>query len=311
MNKKNSLIIGSGVLGAYLACELLQNKQRVIVTSQKKRKNYKNYNYLNIKDKVKFEKLNIKKKSEIKKIIKKYNPNFIYYFAGQSSLTKSYKLKKETYESHFVGTKNFLEIIKKLKLNIKFFKANSGYIFKPSKGTIKLDCKLSSNKNPYIKTQKKVFKLIKKYRKFNLSLFSLIFLQVESPLRRKDFFIKKVCIHAKNKKKIQVGNIKNFRDYSWAPEVAKSIYYLSKCSSQDMILSSGIGINGREILKIAYKQNKLNYKKYFKIDKKFIRKNEEVILIGNQNNSKILTKKFGFKFNTYGSRLVKKMYKQT
>jgi GDPmannose 4,6-dehydratase len=78
-----------------------------------------------------------------------------------------------------------------------------------------------------------------------------------------------------------------------------------------MILSSGIGINGREILKIAYKQNKLNYKKYFKIDKKFIRKKEDIILIGNQNNNKILTKRFGFKFSTYGSRLLKKMYKQT
>ena len=41
MNKKNSLIIGSGVLGAYLACELLQNKQRVIVTSKKKKKKKK------------------------------------------------------------------------------------------------------------------------------------------------------------------------------------------------------------------------------------------------------------------------------
>tara|TARA_B100000965_G_scaffold388058_1_gene392191 strand:+ start:408 stop:1343 length:936 start_codon:yes stop_codon:yes gene_type:complete len=310
MNKKNSLIIGSGVLGAYLANELLKNKQEVIVTSQKKRKNYKNYNYLNIKDKVKFEKLNIKKKDEIKKIIKKYNPNFIYYFAGQSSLTKSYKLKKETYESHYVGTKNFLEILKKTRSKIKFFKANSGYIFKPYKGMIKLDCKLSLNKNPYIKIQQKVFKLIKKYRKFNLSLYSLIFLQVESPLRKKDFFIKKVCFHAKNKKKISVGNVATFRDYSWAPEVAKSIYYLSKFSSRDIILSSGIGISGSEILKIAYKQNKLNYKKYFKIDKKFYRKKEDAILIGDQNNSKTLTKRFGFKFSTYGSRLVKKMYKQ-
>ena len=311
MNKKNSLIIGSGVLGAYLARELLKNKQEVIVTSQKKRKNYKNYNYLKINKKVKFERLNIKKKNEIKKIIDKYSPNFIYYFSGQSSLTKSYKLKKDTYESHFVGTKNFLEVLKKSKLNIKFFKANSGYIFKPYKGTIKLDCKLSSNKNPYITTQQKVFKLIKKYRKFNLSLYSLIFLQVESPLRKKDFFIKKVCFHAKNKKKITVGNIETFRDYSWAPEVAKSIYYISKFSSRDIILSSGIGISGREVLKIAYKQNKLNYKKYFKIDKKFIRKKEDAILIGNQKNSKILNKRFRFKFSTYGSKLIKKMYKQT
>ena len=310
MNKKKSLIIRSGVLGAYLARELLKHNHEIVVTSQKKRESYINYKFLKIDKKVKFEKLNIKIKNEIKKIIEKHNPGFIYYFAGQSSLTKSYKLKKETYDSHFVGTRNFLEVIKKLKLNIKFFKANSGYIFKPFKGIINLNCKLSINNNPYIKAQKKVFKLIKNYRKFNLSLYSLIFLQVESPLRNKYFYIKKVCIHAKNKKKITVGNIDTIRDYSWAPDLAKGIYYLSKFSARDIILSSGVGISGREILKIAYRQNKLNYKKFFKIDKKFCRKNEDKILTGKSDNNKILMKKFGFKFNTYGANLVKKMYKQ-
>ncbi len=310
MNKKKCLIIGSGVLGAYLTCELLKNNHEIIVTSRKKRVNYKNYNFLKIEKKVKFEKLNIKKKSEIKKIIEKYNPNFIYYFAGQSSLTKSYKLKKETYESHFIGTKNFLEVIKKLKLNIKFFKANSGYIFKPTKGTINLNCKLSTINNPYVKSQIKTFKLIKNYRNFNLSLYSLIFLQIESPLRNKDFFIKKVCIHAKNKKKITVGNVDTIRDYSWAPDIAKSIYYLSKLPARDIILSSGIGISGREILNIAYRQNRLNYKKFFRVDEKYFRKNEDKILIGKKENTNILMKKFKFRFSTYGSKLIKKMYNQ-
>jgi GDPmannose 4,6-dehydratase len=39
-------------------------------------------------------------------------------------------------------------------------------------------------------------------------------MQIESPLRPDDFFIKKVCLGAKNKKKITVGNINTFRDYS-------------------------------------------------------------------------------------------------
>ena len=40
------------------------------------------------------------------------------------------------------------------------------------------------------------------------------------------------------------------------------------------MLSSGQGISGYEILKIAYEQNKLNYRKYFSINKKFIRPDE-------------------------------------
>ena len=70
---------------------------------------------------------------------------------------------------------------------------------------------------------------------------------------------------------------------------------------RDIILSSGIGISGREILDIAYRQKRLNYKKFFRVDKKLVRKNEDEILIGKQNNTNILMKKFKFKFSTFGS----------
>ena len=75
-------------------------------------------------------------------------------------------MKKETYTSHFTGTLNFLNILKKNKLKCKFFKANSGYIFEPDKGKIDLNCKFSKNKNEYIQAQQKTYKLINKYRKF-------------------------------------------------------------------------------------------------------------------------------------------------
>jgi GDPmannose 4,6-dehydratase len=201
MNKIN-LIIGTGIIGAYLSHELLNNKEKVIVTSRFKKRNYKNFKYLKIQKKIKFLKLDIKNKNEIEKIISKYNPSKIYYFAGQSSLTKSQKFKKETYDSHFLGTKNFLDILKKRKSTCKFFKANSGYIFNPKNGKINLNCNFSNNKNFYIQAQQKTFKLINNYRKFKLNLFNLVFLQVESPLRPNDFFIKKVCLGAKYKANI-------------------------------------------------------------------------------------------------------------
>ena len=85
MNKRVNLIIGSGVLGAYLSAELLKKKEKVIVTSRSLNKKFINYEYLKIKNKIKFEKLNTSKKKQIKNIIKKYNPYKIFYFSGQSS----------------------------------------------------------------------------------------------------------------------------------------------------------------------------------------------------------------------------------
>ena len=311
MNKKISLIIGSGVLGAYLALMLLKNKEKIIVTTRSINKKKKNYQYLKIQNKVKFEKLNVNHKNEINKIIEKYRPNKIFYFAGQSSLTKSYKYKKETINSHFHGVKNFLDIMKKENLKLKFYKANSGYIFSPKKGYIDLSCKFSSNKNPYVLAQQKVFLLIDKYRKFGLNLSNLVFMQVESPLRPKDFFIKKVCIGAKNKKRITVGDINTYRDYSWITEVVKAIILSSKLKSKNFMISAGKKFSGKEILTSAYKLNGLEYKKYFSTNKKFFRKNENKILISSNKNSLYLKKKFNFKFKIFGSELVKMMYKNS
>ena len=115
MNKNVNLIIGSGVIGAYLAKELISKKEKTIVTSRKMKKNFKNYEYLKIRNKVTFEKLDVKKKKAIEKILDKYKPNKIFYFAGESSIPKSVLMPKETYISHYLGTKNFLEVLKKRK----------------------------------------------------------------------------------------------------------------------------------------------------------------------------------------------------
>lgn len=303
------MIIGTGVLGAYLAQFLLKNNETVVVTSRYSKRKFKNYNFLKIEKKVKFIKLNIYNKKDVEKNLEKYNPKKIFYFAGQSSITKSINTKKETIRSHFNGTKNFLEVIKKKKLNLKFFKANSGYIFSPNKGIVDLKCRLSNNKNPYIVAQQKTFKLIKEYRDHGLSAFNLIFMQIESPLRSDDFFIKKVCIGAKNKKKIIVGNINTYRDYSWITEIVKAIILTSNLKTQDYIISAGKKVSGKKILEKAYSLNNLKYKDYFTTNKKFFRKKENKFLVGSTKNSYYLKKRFNFSFKIFGDKLITKMYK--
>ena len=308
MKKKNSIIIGSGVIGSYLAKFLITKKHNVVVTSRKLKKNYTNYKKLNINKKIKFEKLDVLKKQDILTMIKKYNPDNIFYFSGQSSLTKSISLKKITNDSNYIGAKKFLEILHKHKIKSKFYKANSGYIFEQKNGLINLDSAFSKNNNPYIQSQIKAYKEVKKFRKKGVNCGSIVFLQVESPLRNNDFLIKKICEHAKSKKHVKVGNLNTIRDYSWAPEIIKGVYYFTKIKSQDLILSSGQGISGHEILETAYRLNNLDYKKYFSINKKYIRPNEIKTMIGSTKNYNILSKMFNFKIKIGGKKLVKKVY---
>ena len=251
------LIVGSGILGAYLSKLLINKNYKIIVTTRKIKKNYKNYKNLKIDKKIIFKKLNIQNKKEIEKLIELYNPIHIYYFAGQSSIVKSVKTPKDTMISNFLGAKNFLQIIYKKKLNIKFFKANSGYIFQNKNKKIDLNSKLINSKNPYIKSQIKAYKLVKKYRKYGLQCYSIIFFNTESLLRPKEYFVKKICNAVKKNKKVSIGNINNIRDYSWAPEIMVGVSLLNKIKPCDIILASGKGMSGKQIIKYLFQIKKI------------------------------------------------------
>jgi len=123
-----------------------------------------------------------------------------------------------------------------------------------------------------------------------------------------DIFIKKICLAAKNKKKVEVGNLNTFRDYSWITEVVKLIIKISNLGGKDLIISPGIKLSGKEILKTAYHLNKLDYKKYFSIKKKYFRKQENKLLASDSKNSLFLKKEYNFKFNIVGKKLIRKMY---
>jgi len=204
--------------------------------------------------------------------LKRVNPDNIFYLAGQSSIPKSFILKKETFNSNFIGAKNFVEILYKEKYKTKFLKANSGYIFKPKNGKVSINSKLIKHNSPYVYAQQKAYNCIKQFRRKKVNCYSLLFMQIESPLREDSFLIKKVCIHAKRNKKITVGNINTVRDYSWIKDIVDAIYFATFLKPCDLILSSGIKMSGKQILKFAYGFKNLDYKKYYSINKKFFRK---------------------------------------
>ena len=310
MKKKKILIIGSGVLGAYLSQIFLKKSYEVYVGTRILRKNYKNYKYLKIEKKIKFFRLNFLNKNEVEKKIKTLKPEIIYYFSGQSSIYKSFKESKSTFNSNFCGAQIFLDIIYKNKLNIKFFKANSGYIFKTLKQGKTLKYKFVKPNNPYIEAQIKAFKAIEKFRKLGVSCYSLIFFNIESPLKPNSFILNKVCnfIRFRKKKFLKLGNINVIRDFSWAPEIMKGVFYTLNSKPQDIIFASGKSFYLSEMIKFFFDLKKMNFKEYIKLDKSLFRKNEKknVSILEFKKNQ--LLKKRNWIPKIYGKKLVKKLY---
>ena len=165
--KQNILIVGgSGQFGNILAKKLNRTKNIIITTrnilrAQKKVDLFRNFTLI---------KLDILNKKQISNILTKYKPSIIFYFAGQSSPKISFIKKNETLRSNYIGCKNFLEVIRKKKINTKFLNASSSEIFKPSNNRLNLSSKKEPI-SPYGISKLKSFKITQLYRKeFNLKM---------------------------------------------------------------------------------------------------------------------------------------------
>jgi len=279
MKKKIALIFGiSGQDGAYLANFLIKKNYLVIgVTRNPTSSNLYRLNILNIKKKVKIFKNNKINFSFLKKIFLKYNTiNEIYFLSGESSPKKSLEIPIQTFNSNTINLLNLLEFLKKTKNKSKLFYASSSEIFKESKKNVFDEKSELGPTSPYGISKVAGTLLIKNYREqFNLFLCSGILFNHESPLRSKNFVLKKIIVELKKIKKsggiLKLGNINIKRDIGWAPEYVKAMWKMLQIKKPiDIVIGSGKMFSIKNFLDIIIKK--------FKIDKKNIVLNNQNLL---------------------------------
>ena len=268
------IVGGTGQFGLTTAKYLLKKNYKIIITSRSKKKIK---NLKNLKGKFIFYCLDIKNKNKIKKMLQKFLPNEIYYFAGQSSVSKSFFLKKETLVSNYNGCKNFLDTLVEQKSTCKFLNASSCEIYGNSK-----NIKISSKKkpvSPYGEAKLKSFNIVKKYRtKYNLRAYNAVIFNTESYLRMRNFLIPKICLAAINasklNKKTTFGNLNISREWNWCDEQVKFLNLFLSKKPQDFILSNGKEYSATQMLNFAFKYFQLDYKKFILTSKKFMRRKD-------------------------------------
>ena len=311
MKKKISIIVGgSGQLGISLIKILLKKKFKVVVTTRDINKARKK---VLIKNKnLKFVFLDVLKKNKILFLLKRFKPNYIYYFAGQSSPVISYKENKVTYLSNVKGCQNFLEIINLNDKKIKFINASSSEIFSDKVKKIRP----SSQKipiSPYGKAKLISFNKTKFFReKKNLKAYNSIIFNSESYFREKSFLIPKICLAAikakKFKKKTSFGNLDVSREWNWCDEQTKYLVKFVEKEPQDFILSNGKSFTARQMMSYAFNYFNLNYKSFITFNKSFIRPKD---FLTKKSEFKDCLKRNGIKRKSkiYGKRLIHALIK--
>ena len=310
MYKNTAIIIGgTGQYGIILGNLLIKKNFNVIITGRNKKKiNILKKRY----PKLNFLKLSIYNKKTIKNFLIKNKPSILFYFAGQSSPSASFKMKKETVKSNFEGCKNFLDVIKNEGLNTKFFNAASSEMY----GHVNKKIDLLTKKNPlspYGYAKKKSFNIVKKYRdKFGMKNYNAIMFNTESNLRNKEFLVAKICLGAinayKNKEKINLNNILVSREWNWCTEQCTILIKFISKKPQDFILSNGRSYSIKQMLKFAFEYFNLSYEDYIITKYKKLKKNE--VKEKKSNFQKYFRiNRINFKSKIYGRKLIYKMIK--
>ena len=278
--KKKALIFGiTGQDGAILSKKLLEKNYEVHGLSRKK--NYKNLSKLNIKKKINLYLLKNNKKKFLSILEKNFDE--IYFLGGQSSVINSFNLVEETYESQIFPVKTILDFIFSQKgKKSKFLFAASSEMFGQKKEGHRI--KESDEKNPlspYGLSKLIAYEIIKEFRiTHKLPVCSAILFNHESSLRPKNYVLKKIIlsvkqIKSKKIKKLNIGNINIKRDWGWSEDYMEACnLILSKNKIDDYIVATGKTTSLKNIIELIFKKNKMKWKGYTKIDKKFFRKFE-------------------------------------
>jgi len=281
--KKRTLIFGvSGQDGSYLSRFLVSKKNQVYGTTRNNNKrNLKNLISLEIANKVKIFKCDIKNFYQVKKIIQKIKPHKIFYLCGQSSVTGSYTNPAEAFKSNTLGLLNILEIVKESNRKIKVFNAVSGQIYGNQKKNIYNEKSYIEPQSPYGVSKTSSFWLTKIFREwYGVKCCSGILFNHESPLRSDEFVTKKIINNCKLIKKgklkyLYMGDINICRDWGWAPEYVEAMYLMLKQKNpKDLVIGSGKRHSLKNFIYEVFRLLKIPRKHLKTNTKKFMRKND-------------------------------------
>ena len=314
IKKKTALIFGiSGQDGSYLAHFLLTKNYKIVgITRNNSLNNLSRLKRLKIINKVTVIKGTALNKKFLNKLIKKdINIKEIYYFAGDSSVVKSFKHPDTSLKSNTIGILNILMSVKDINKKIKIFNAASGQIFGNKKISHYSENSLIDPQSPYGVAKASGLWLSKIYRKaYNLYSCSGILFNHESPLRSKHFVTKKIINTSLKMKKnnslnLYLGDINIYRDWGWAPEYVKVMWLmLQQKKPNDFVIGSGKKYSIKDFVYEVFRLLKINKNRLKYNTKKLQRKIDIKSYTANTN---FIKKKLGWTSKTSFKQIVFKM----
>lgn len=297
---KTAIIVGiTGQDGAYLSKLLLENGYKVVgVTRNILEPNFTNLNYLGIQSEIEMIEIANSESDRIESILSKYKPDEIYNLGAQSSVGQSFIDPINTVSYNIMSVLHWLEGIKKLQLETRFYQASSSEMFGNVRST---DLPLTESlifhpASPYGVSKAAAHWLTVNYREANAVFSSCgILFNHESTLRGPNYVVKKIINAAVkiklgiNNQPIFVGNTAIKRDWGYAPKYVEAMWkILQHEKADDFLICSGNVMSLTDLIGMVMHQLDLDAEQYIKVDPKLFRPTDLEVIYGDNTKAKSL-----------------------
>jgi len=310
---KRALISGiTGQDGAYLAKFLLEKGYKVYGTYRRvSTPNFWRLQSLSIFNKVNLVLADLIDMSSIIEAIKISQPDEIYNLGAQSFVGASFMQPLGTTEITGIGVARFLEVIRQINPEMKFYQAGTSELFGNNKEGAQNEESPFCPQSPYAVAKLYGHWMTKVYRDgYKIFACNGILFNHESPLRGLEFVTRKISnAVAKTAVGIQnellLGNLEAMRDWGYAPEYVECMWLmLQQEEADDYVIATNEMHSVKEFAEKAFDVVDLDWQEHVKVDKRFFRPLDVPSLRGDYSKAKL---KLGWEPKMGFEELVKTM----
>lgn len=241
------------------------------------------------------------------------NPTEIYNLAAQSFVEASFDQPLLTSQVDGTSTTCFLEIIRHLKKDIRFYQASTSELYGSAVESPQSEKTRFLPNSPYAAAKLYSFHISRIYRhSYDAFATNGILFNHESPLRGLEFVTRKISnavarIKLGLQKELVLGNIEAKRDWGYAPEYVEAMWrILQHDEPKDFVIATGETHSVKDFVKSAFSEANLNWEDFVKCDKRLFRPMEVNLLQGDYSKAKqLLNWEPKVKFNKLVSIMVK------
>ena len=323
---KRALITGiTGQDGSYMAKFLLDKGYEVYGTYRRlSTPNFWRLQYLSVFNKVYLIPVELSDTTSIVEALKISEPDEVYHFAAQSFVQASFETPVATGDITGLSVTRFLEAIRHVCPGTKFYFASTSEMFGWS-GWVRNDddgysCVMCDEEapfrpmSPYATAKLYGYWITRIYRgAYKIHAVNGILFNHESPLRGLEFVTRKISngvakIALGLNKELRLGNLKAKRDWGFAQDYIEAIWLMMQQEEpDDYVIATGEAHSVQEFVEKAFDVVGLDWHKYVRVDKRFLRPLDVPCLTGDYSKAE---RRLGWRPKVRFDELVKIMVRE-